>query len=92
MDKKGEHSTYRIISGVHHRIQVPPVELTIMSLEELRQEVRALVQIINSGRLHNEKQKVLISALESQLKVFAEIETQEPPIRPIIQRNFQCLH
>ena len=60
---------YRIIGGVSHRIQYPPKQLEIFSREELISEIRALVQIINSGRLHNQKQIKLISDLEDHLKV-----------------------
>ncbi len=78
MDKKGEHSTYRVISGIYHRLQYSPEDLETLSTKEMQEEIRALVQIINSGRLHNEKQRELISDLEGRLEV---AEKEEPKIK-----------
>ena len=84
MDFKGEQSTYRQISGVQHRLQYPPAHLSTLSrkelYKELYKEVRALVKIINSGRLHNEKQKQLIASLESRLAKPQATEKWPPPI------------
>ena len=89
MDFKGEQSTYRQIisgvqyrqiSGVQHRLQYPPAHLSTLSRKELYKEVRALVRIINSGRLHNEKQKQLIASLESRLAKPQATEKWPPPI------------
>ena len=70
MDQKGEHSTYRIIGGVSHRLQHPPGDLKKLSQEKLISEIWGLVRIINSGRLHNQKQKKMIDSLEARIRVY----------------------
>jgi len=79
MDETHRGSTYRVISGVHHKLQFPPEELETLSSEELITEIRTLVRIINSGRLHNEKQKKLISSLETSLGLYQAGRIGPPP-------------